>query len=79
MQTVMIHISNEDPVVGEVEKLPETTDTILTLKNPRRRDGKDIFYLDANVTTVIWPIHRIVLIEVIPTSEEEDIIGFVRE
>ena len=79
MQTVMIHISNEDPVVGEVDKLPETTDTILTLKNPRRRDGKDIFYLDANVTTVIWPIHRIVLIEVIPTSEEEDIIGFVRE
>jgi hypothetical protein len=79
MPTVLIHLNNEDPVVGEIDKLPEATDNIITLKNPRRRDGKDLFFLEANVTTVIWPIHRLVFIEVMPTAEEEQIIGFVRE
>ena len=79
MPTVLIHINNEDPVVGEVDKLPEPTDNIITIKNPRRRDGKDLFFLEANVTTVIWPFHRLVFVEVMPTAEEEEIIGFVRE
>jgi hypothetical protein len=78
MPTVLIHIMNEDPVVGEMEKLPDPTDTVVILKNPRRKDGKDLFYLEANVTTAIWPITRLVLIEVLPSAEEE-IIGFVRE
>ena len=78
MPTVLIHITNEDPVVGEMEKLPEPGDTLVILKNPRRKDGKDLFFLEANVTTAIWPINRLVLIEVMPSVEEE-IIGFVRE
>ncbi len=79
MPTVLIHILNEDPVVGELDKLPEPGDTLIVVKNPRRRDGKDLFYLEANVSTVLWPMHRLVLIEVMPSAEEEEIIGFVRE
>jgi hypothetical protein len=78
MPTVLMHILNEDPILGEIEKLPDPSDTIVILKNPRRKDGKDLYYLEANVTTAIWPISRLVLIEVMPTVEEE-IIGFVRE
>ncbi len=77
--TVFVHLSGEDPVVGEVEQLPAPSDTLLTLNNPRRRDGKDLPYLQGNVVTVLWPIHRITFIEVMPTAEEEQIIGFVRE
>jgi len=79
MQTIMLHVVNEDPVVGEVEALPQTNDTMVKLTNPRRKDGKDIHYLEANVTTAIWPLHRIALIEIMATAEEEEIIGFVRE
>ena len=79
MPTVLIHIMNEDPVVGEVDKLPESGDTLIIVKNPRRRDGKDLFYLEANVSAVIWPLHRLVLIEIMPSTEDEEIIGFVRE
>lgn len=79
MPTLLIHIQNEDPVVGDVESLPTAIDTLLLVKNPRRKDGKDLFFLDANVTTVIWPINRINFIEVLPGVEEEDIITFVRE
>jgi len=77
--TVLVHVSGEDPVVGEVEEVPTPTDTNITLNNPRRRDGKDLAYVQGNVVTVVWPMHRINYIEIMPTSEEEKLIGFVRE
>jgi hypothetical protein len=79
MYTLILHIPNDDPVVGEVEDLPATTDISLTLNNPRRRDGKDIHYLDRSVVTVIWPMNQIAFIEILPGEEEEKIISFVRE
>ncbi len=77
--TVIIHISGEQPIAGEVDELPKPTDTIITLTNVRLRDGKDIHYLDHNVSKVIWPIDKLGLIEVLESTEEEKIIGFVRE
>lgn len=77
--TVIVHIENQDPVVGEVDELPSTTDQFIIVKNPRLRDGKDLSYLVEGVNTVIWPIIRINYIELMPTEEEERIIGFYRE
>jgi hypothetical protein len=77
--TVLVHVSNEDPVVGEMEELPAPTDTSITVNNPRLRDGKDLPYLEGNVVTVVWPMHRINFIEILPTAAEEKVIGFVRE
>ncbi len=77
--TVILHIANEDAVVGEVEELPTATDSLIVVQNPRRRDGKDLHYLESNVVTVIWPFHRINFVEVVPGEEEEQVIGFVRE
>ncbi len=79
MPSVLIHIMNEDPVVGELDALPGVTDNMIVVKNPRRRDGKDIPYLEANVSTVIWPLTRVTFIEVMPIGEEDEIISFVRE
>ena len=77
--TIVVHISNEDPIVGEVDELPAVTDTILVIHSPRRRDGKDISYLSNDVVTVIWPLAQVAFIEVMPSEGEEKIIGFVRE
>ncbi len=79
MPTILIHISNEDPVLGEIDNLPSPADITITVKNPRRKDGKDLPYLDANVSTVIWPFSRINFVELMPSSEEEEIISFIRE
>ncbi|MBA3073282.1 MAG: hypothetical protein Q8R87_03330 [Anaerolineaceae bacterium] len=79
MQQIILHMLNEDPVVCEVEELPQKNDTILLVHNPRRRDGKDLSYLEANVNTVIWPMSRVSFIEVMPGSEDEKIVSFVRE
>ncbi len=77
--SVIIHISNEDPICGELDQLPTGNDTVITVHNPRRRDGKDVHYLNNEVLTVIWPINQVAFIEVLPSEGEERIIGFVRE
>jgi len=77
--TVLIHLSGEDPVLGEIDELPEPTDTAITVNNPRRKDGKDLPYIDGNVVSVVWPMHRVTFMEILPTADEEELIGFVRE
>lgn len=77
--TLVVHIQNSDPIVGESEELPSPSDTMVVIKNPRRLDGKDISFLAENVLTVYWPLERINYIEVLSEGEEEEIIGFVRE
>ncbi len=77
--SVILHIAGESAVIGEIEELPRNTDTIITISNPRLRDGKDIHYIEPNVVKVIWPLAKITLIEVLESAEEENLIGFVRE
>jgi hypothetical protein len=77
--TVQIHIINEEPIVAEVESLPAATDTLLVAINPRLRDGKDLRFLAPNVTTLILPVSRLNFIQVLPSGEEERVVGFVRD
>ena len=78
-QTIILHISGEPSIVGEMEELPKPSDTLLIVSNPRLRDGKDVHYLEHNVVKVIWPVDKITLIEILESEEEENLIGFVRE
>lgn len=76
---IIVHINNEDPVLCDVEQLPGPADQFVLVNNPRRRDGKDIHYLEVDVTTMIIPWHRINFIQVLPSAETEEVISFVRE
>ena len=77
--SIILHIAGESSILGEIEELPKSNDTILMVSNPRMRDGKDIHYLEHNVVKVIWPIYKLTLIEILESEEEESLIGFVRE
>ena len=78
--TIIVHINNEEAIVAEIEKLPEPTDQVVTVSNPRRRDGKDLHYLEDDVAMMIIPWHRINFIEIMPTAEQlEEVITIVRE
>jgi hypothetical protein len=77
--SVILHISGEPSILGDVEDLPKPSDNLIVVSNPRLRDGKDIHYLEHNVVKVIWPIDRITLIEILESEDEEHLIGFVRE
>jgi len=76
---IIVHIAGEEPILGEMDELPSPSDFMVMIHNPRRLDGKDLHYLAENVVTVYWPVTRINFLEVVPTREEETIIGFVRE
>jgi len=77
--SVIVHIAGEPSIVGEIEELPKNNDTIILVNNPRLRDGKDVHYIEPNVTKVIWPLAKVALIELLESEEEENLIGFVRE
>lgn len=77
--TIILHIAGEPSVAGEVDELPKASDNFITVSNPRQKDGKELHYIDNNVVRVIWPISKLNFIEIMENTEEEKIIGFVRE
>ncbi|MCK4489694.1 MAG: hypothetical protein KAU23_05510 [Anaerolineales bacterium] len=77
--TVIIHIRNAEPILAEVEELPQASDTLITLSNPRQRDGKDLLFLERNVVNVIWPLAEISFIEILPGETAEEVVSFIRE
>jgi hypothetical protein len=79
MQTILIHMTGEEPILAEVEELPETSETAIYCINPRRRDGKDLHYVLPEVQTIIVPWWRINFVEIMPSGEEEEIVAFYRD
>ena len=77
--SIILHLAGEASIVGEIDEIPKNTDTIIMISNPRLRDGKDVHYIEPNVTKVIWPFSKVSFIELLESSEDEDLIGFVRE
>jgi hypothetical protein len=79
MISLIVHINNEDAVVCEMEEMPIPNSSYMTLLNPRLRDGSDLHYLDEHVTSMMIPWHRINFVQILPSAETEDVIGFVRD
>jgi hypothetical protein len=76
---VLIHVSGEEAVAGEVDEMPKPTDNVITVTNPRRKDGKELQNIDSRAVKVIYPLAKINFIEVLGSEEDNQIIGFVRE
>lgn len=77
--TVLVHLLNEEPIVAEIERLPEPSDQVLIVTNVRRRDGQEVPYLLPEASTVIFPWARIQCVEVMPSPVDEQVISFIRE
>ncbi len=71
MITLLIHMNNIDPIKLDVEEMPNPTDSFVMGKNPRERTEKEVAWLDDGVTTVMLPMWRITLMEVLPSAEDE--------
>lgn len=80
MYSILVHISNQEPVKLDVEELPTIQDTCVMGKNPRERNDKEITWIDEGVTTIIIPWWRINYIQILPSGqEEEEFITFYRD
>lgn len=76
---VVLHVSGEIPIFGDIEELPDPRDQTIIVHNPRSREGKDLHYLQDDVIRVIWPIAKINFIEILESEQDDQIFGFVRE
>ena len=77
--SVIVHIRNAEPMLAEIEELPQPNDTLIKLSNPRQRDGKDLVFLEHNVVTVYWPWAEISFMEILPGEIAEEVVSFIRE
>jgi hypothetical protein len=71
MISLLLHIANAPPIKVDVEEMPKASDVTIIGMNPRERSDKELTQFDDGVTTVIFPIHRINFIQVLPSAEEE--------
>lgn len=78
--TVIVHIHNEDPLVAEMEELPDPHAMFVALTNPRKRDGKPLQHVDREAVTLFFPWTRITFVEVLGTRRtRDDVIEFFRD
>jgi hypothetical protein len=78
--TVIIHLANEDPIVAEIEELPDPTATCISCTEPRRRDGKPVHYISPEAGIVLFPWSRITFIEVMSgPADRGEVLEFYRE
>jgi hypothetical protein len=76
---LQIHVTGEDPVVVDVDQLPQPNAQYIVGTNPQRRDGKQVDYLLHEVNQVIYPWWRINFIQILPDERADDLETFVRE
>lgn len=76
---VVIHVLNEDPILAEIERLPDPKDQALILTNPRRRDGRPLHYVTEGAAAFIFPWTRISFVEVLEAEEAKEVVEFFRE
>ncbi len=71
MITLLLHISNSEPVKIDVEDLPHPSDMMILGRNPRDRKDKEVDWLDEGVTTVMFPWSRINFIQIMPDPDAQ--------
>lgn len=71
MLSLLLHISNSEPIKVDVDEMPSASDVAIIAKNPRERSDKELAIFDEGVTTVIFPMHRINYIQVLPSADDE--------
>ena len=76
---IILHMMNEDPILAEMEGLPDPTHQSIVVYNPRRRDGRTLHYVTEGATSFIFPLARVSFIEIMEEEEAKEVIEFFRE
>ncbi len=71
MISLLLHVSNSEPIKVDVDEMPSPQDFAIIGKNPRERSDKELTWLDEGVTTVLFPWWRINFIQVLPSPDDE--------
>ena len=76
----LVHIHNDETLLCELDELPKPTDNYIVVRNPRRRDGKPLTFIEDSATGFLYPWNRITFIELFEDiGQRENVIGIFRE
>ncbi len=79
-KTVILHILNEDPILADMDDLPDPNAVYFSVSNLRKRDGKPVTYITQGAKTILFPWSRMNFIEIMVTAEERrEVVDFFRE
>jgi hypothetical protein len=68
IRNVVIHITNEQPLLADLFELPTPTDVSLVCTNVRMLDGKKPIFIDHSKSTFVFPYLNVRFIEMLPGS-----------
>jgi len=78
-QPIMLHLINDELIIGEIDQLPNPSDQFMIVHNARQPDGSAPVFLQEDVTTILIPWHQARMVQLLPGTGIEEVIGFVRE
>ena len=76
---VLVHMTDQEIIKGEVEALPDPTDQFIILNNPHQPDGRRLRVVEEGVSTILVSWYQIRLVQLLPEIEGDAPISFVRE
>ena len=68
LRNVVLHITNEQPLLADLFELPSPTDIALRLTNLRSPDGKRPVFVDDSKSVFLFPYHRVSFVEIPPQA-----------
>lgn len=76
----LLHLYNDDPILCDLDSVPEPRDNFVRVRNPTKRDGKPVEMINHGATSVLYPWSRITFIELFGEESQRDaVMGFFRE
>jgi hypothetical protein len=77
---VILHVLNQDPILAEMDKLPDPKDSFVSITNPRKLDNKPISFIKKEAKQIMFPWTQIFFIEIMESAEERrQLLDFFRE
>jgi hypothetical protein len=66
IRNVVIHITNEQPLLADLYDMPTAADISLVCTNVRMLDGKKPIFVDHSASSFVFPYLNIRFIEILP-------------
>jgi hypothetical protein len=70
IKNVVIHITNEQPLLADLFELPTAADVSLVCTNVRMLDGKKPIFIDHSKSVFLFPYLNLRFIEMVPGSTD---------
>ena len=69
---VIIHVTNEEAFVAEMEEMPPQGATYIVVANPRTRENKHLQWAVTGAVRFVFPLARVSFIEIMMSDQDRE-------